>query len=126
MVINFSHPLNDEALKVIEDKFGKIVNQKVQVDRNQPLGGQVNNLLADVFAKVNTMKNPKVEAIILPGLSDVAALVMAYFIYYEENLPYIIQMINVAEVGMKFMPMFYFHPFDDFHSFDDEIPFMEE
>ena len=112
LVMNFSHPLTEEAVNAIRFNYGngdaRIVQVPVQIDRSQSVVQQTYHIAQGSLrlAGVNTFG--QVDCIILPGLSDVAAILGSLFA--GSNIIVMAPVLN--SVPPKFMPTELIRPFD--------------
>lgn len=111
-VVNFSHPLSDDAKRVIADGYGwgdaKFVDVRVHVDRAAPLVPQVDAIVdaaARAASPVSGGNKYDIDCVILPGLSDVAWLLAEHF--EHANVIRMAQAPNV--IPPKFMPVEIIH-----------------
>ncbi len=77
-ILNFSHPLSEDAVQQLTERFGEpqIRNIRVQLDMSQPLEDQVRQVVDSVgFAPAEWQTLP--FAVVLPGASVATALVLA-------------------------------------------------
>jgi len=84
VVINFSHPLNAEAQRIITDEYGAgdavVHTIKVQLDMAQPLTSQLDALADEALALPEIHGNPfNVDCVILPGHSVAAGYIARRF-----------------------------------------------
>lgn len=107
-VINFSHPLSDEAREFISRKYGwgdaVFHDVRVQIERSEPILPQVEQIAANAIglAQGNAYN---VDCIILPGLAEVAVLIVELFGHAN-----IIRMSQVPNtLPPRFMPIELIH-----------------
>lgn len=77
VILNFSHPLSDTALKQIQDlymgEYLQEVSIPVQVDLNQPLPPQIES----IYSQAEPYLDTGVALVVVPSLAVIAALLMS-------------------------------------------------
>ena len=105
ILINFSHPLNEEAKSMLETmpySVHQVIEMSIQVDFGKDLSAQVDSLAKEAIETVGG--NPlDIDLIIPPGHSTVAVLLIDRLKAYGAR-PRIVTMVKKPGIGVSFIP----------------------
>lgn len=96
-VINFGHPLSPEAVATIGD--AKVDNIKVDLVLEKPVGPQISKIMDHI--KIDVINGTKAGlAIVLPGMSEATAYILASLHGRTGRLPVILPLRRDDSIGV--------------------------
>ena len=95
-IVNFSHPLSEVGMKQLDNPT--VENAKVQLDVLNPVGPQISNIVDECKTKFDGTVSGL--AIILPGMSEATAYLLAELHGRMGTFPYIVALRRDDDQGI--------------------------